>query len=332
MTRSIVTGGTGFLGRKLCRRLREAGHEVTALGRNEERGRQLEREGISFLALDLSRDPLKGRLRCYDYVFHCAAKAAAWGRRKDFEVMNVDVTRAVVDEALAAGVTRFVHVSTPVVYFRLRDQFALEESAPLPQRPVNAYAATKKKAEALVAQAAAQGLSTVTLRPQGIIGAGDETILPRFLEAGETTGIPLFGSGAQKLDLVYVGDVAEAMLLAAEVPPVVTGRTYNVTSGEPVVYKDFVERLFARLGKTPRFKRLPFWPVVGLAAVNERIHAWFSPHREPLLTVYKAGLLGTSRTLSIDAARRDLGYRPKVAVEEAVGEFAAWWQGHNPEV
>lgn len=116
--KALVTGATGFLGGHLARRLVREGWDVTGIGRNPEQGRRLEAEGIRFLNQDL-RDESGTAAACtgQDAVFHCAALSSPWGKYRDFYGCNVEAARILAEASLREGVRRFIHVSTPSVYF-----------------------------------------------------------------------------------------------------------------------------------------------------------------------------------------------------------------------
>src|SRR6185436_6065465 len=143
--RVIVSGATGFVGRRLCGHLQERGHAVVGLGRNPEKGRALESERTRFIACDLAADPASALLDAIgaaDAFVHAGALSSPWGARSDFMRANVAGTRNALTMARAAGVRRFVFVSSPAVCFRFADQLDVSEREPLP-RPVNFYAESK---------------------------------------------------------------------------------------------------------------------------------------------------------------------------------------------
>lgn len=175
MAAIAITGATGFLGGVLARRLLSLGQPVIAMGRDRDKLAALEKLGARVLPCDLSCGaPLADGLEA-DALVHSAALSSAWGRAADFRAANVTGTQSAVILTRSIGARRFVHISTPSLYFRFRDQPLVREDAALPP-PVNAYAATKREAEQ-VALAAAD-LDPVILRPRGIYGAGDVALLP----------------------------------------------------------------------------------------------------------------------------------------------------------
>ena len=146
--RVLVTGATGFLGGALLRHLRSRGCDPVALGRDAARCDRLKAAGFTTLRTDLSKpDPqLADRIGRLDAVVHCAALSSPWGRLSAFRAANVEGTRNALDLAARLGARRFVNISSPTVYFELKDRDNVGETAPLPP-PINAYARTKAEAE-----------------------------------------------------------------------------------------------------------------------------------------------------------------------------------------
>jgi nucleoside-diphosphate-sugar epimerase len=328
---ALVTGGTGFLGQALARRLRDGGWTVAAMGRNARVGAQLAAEGIAFVQADLT-DLAAVRRACagQNVVFHSGALSAPWGAYEAFYQANVVGTYNVAEASLSAGVGRLVHVSTPSLYFDGRDREGIKEADPLPARSVNAYAETKRLAEQMVDDAAARGLKALTIRPRGIFGPGDTTILPRLVKANAAGRLPLFDGGRARIDLTYVENVVDALLACARAPEAALGAKYNITNGEPITVGELLPRVFAAIDTPFRPTQVP--SAAGLAAATA-MEAWARATNgpEPLLTAYAVGLLSKHQTLDLTQARARLGYEPRVPLEDGIQAFAAWWkQEHRP--
>lgn len=332
MTKAMVTGATGFLGRHVCARLNRMGWQVTGLGRNAEAGATLEAEGIRFLSADL-RDETAVVNACagQDVVFHCGALSTPWGAYRDFKAVNVDGTLHVADGCLKHGVARLIHISTPSIYFEShRDRLGVREQDPLPPKPVNAYAATKLLAEQVALSAYASGLPTVILRPRAIFGPLDTALLPRLMRVNESRGIPLIGGGAARVDLTYVDNVVDAMLLGWEAPQEALGQAYNITNGEPVLLREVLRELFALMGTELRTFSLSYPVAYSAGGLLEGAHRLLPFLGEPMLTRYTVGVLAKSQTLDITRARQQLGYVPRVSVREGLRIFAEWWRSMEP--
>jgi nucleoside-diphosphate-sugar epimerase len=324
--RVLVTGGTGFLGRRVVGRLKQMGHEVRALGRNPAIGAQLTQRGIEFLQADLAEgDRVREACQGQEMVIHCGAAASPWGSYELFYRANVLGTRNVVNACRSQGVGRLIHVSTPSVYFSYHDRLMIKESDPLP-RPVNAYAKTKRMADDLVDAAFLNGLATVSIRPRAVFGPGDQAVLPRLIRVAQQGSVPLVGGGRSFVDMTYVENVVDALVLCLEAPPGVMGNKYNITNGEPVPVRSMMETLFSKLNLDVSYRALPFAVAYPVAASLEAFYRLFRKDSEPPLTRYSVGLMAKSQTLDIQAARSELGYEPKISLEEGFSRFAHWWK------
>jgi nucleoside-diphosphate-sugar epimerase len=312
--RIIVTGATGFLGGALIRYLNARGVDVLAIGRDRAKLAALDALGVRTLALDLCSSAPAPRLEGDAFV-HCAALSAPWGSSAAFHRANVVGTRTALDLARTAGARRFVHISTPSVYFRFRDQLDVREDMALPP-PVNDYAATKREAEGLVL--AAGDLDPIILRPRGLYGPGDTTLLPRLIAAARKRPLPLMNGGRAATDLTFVEDVVEAAWAAVHAAPNPALRIFNVSGGEALSVRDIAERAGERAKCAIRWRRTPAPAVFAFARLNEAACALL-PHRpEPLVTAYGAALFAFTQTLNIEAASTHLGWRPHVRFAEGL--------------
>jgi nucleoside-diphosphate-sugar epimerase len=315
----LVTGATGFLGKRVAAMLVDRGHRVIGAGRDRERASMLE---LPVRLVDLEGD-VAGLCDGVEAIVHCAGLSSAWAPYRRFEAANVRGTEHLLREAKRAGVKRFVHVSTSSVYARARDQYALAETSGLPRRPANDYVATKLAAEHRVRRA---GIPYAILRPRGIFGPGDTSIFPRLLRALSTRRLPVIGTGETLGDLTYVDNVAEAAALALEAPSSALDATYNVTNAEPVKVWRTIGELAKALDLPPPRRRLPFGAAIALAAALELRSLATRARPEPLLTRYTVTLLGCTTTLDVSSAMRRLGYRPRVSMDEGLARFVAWWK------
>ena len=325
--KALVTGATGFLGKRLAKRLADDGHEVVGLGRNLDAGRWLEENGVRFVSADLAdREAVVAACRDQEVVFHSGALSSPWGAYPAFYKANVEGTRNVIEGCRTHGIRRLVHVSTPSLYFNTEERLNVSEDDPLAETPVNHYAATKRMAETLVDAAHAHGLPVVTIRPRALFGPGDTTILPRLIRANERGALPLFGTEGPWVDVTYVDNVVDSLLLCASAPDHVLGRKYNITNGETVRMRHLLEKLFAALEVPARFRPMRYSVAYALAGTMEVAANAFMGGREPLLTRYSVNVLAKSQTLDISAARRDLGYTPRYSLDDGLAEFVAWWK------
>jgi nucleoside-diphosphate-sugar epimerase len=281
---SLITGGTGFLGRHVARALMHAGHAVTLLGRNFSGVADLIEQGATPLAVDLRDMPAVVRACAgMQAVCHSGALSAPWGRRADFFDINVGGTQAVLAGCRQHHVHRLIHISSPSVIFDGRDHVDATESAPYPPRFTSVYALTKKLAEDAVR--AAPEVPAVIVRPKAIFGPGDQTLLPRLIAAARRGRLPQIGDGHNRVDLTYVENVAHAVALALDAPQAV-GKTYTITNDEHVLLWEVIRQVLNRL-HIPAPKRVVALSVaLSSAWLMERWAALTK--REPRLTRYAA--------------------------------------------
>lgn len=326
----LVTGATGCLGRNLVDRLSVDGKcRITAVGRNRSIGALLVKKNVQFVAADLTDLPsIQTLVKGKQGVIHCAALTSPWGKRDDFYSSNVIGTDNIVSASLDAGIKRFVHVSTPSIYHDGNPRESISEADRLPTKHLTHYAATKLLAEQIVDQAYKKGLPTITIRPRAIFGPHDQAILPRLLRVARRGWFPLIGNGSAKVDITFVSNVVDALVLCLNSDDSNLGRKYNITNGEPMFVKDLLAQVFDALGVEVRFRPISYKAAYALATIIECAHR-IPPlsMREPEVTRYSIDLLGVSQTLDISAARRDLRYSPKISIVDGLKEIRRWMGG-----
>lgn len=328
--KALVTGATGFLGQALAIRLKQLGWEVTATGRNQQIGNTLSETGICFIPADLTEaETVISLCEGQEYVFHCGALSSPWGPYQRFYQTNVVGTKHVIQGCEKYHVRRLIHVSTPSIYFRYQDQLNIAENDPLPESKVNAYAETKWLAEQLVDEAHQRGLPVITIRPRALFGPGDNAILPRLLRANERGWIPLIDGGQVLMDITYVENVVDALLQCVDSPSSTLGKKYNITNGEPMLFVDLLTKLFTHLEQPLHPKNISFSTAYQLAGIMELFAKTIGQGKEPVLTRYTVGVLGKSQTLDISAARGELGYKPRISIDEGFERFIDWWRNEH---
>lgn len=314
MAAIAITGATGFLGGALCRRLLAEDQPVVALGRDRAKLAALKALGAETVSADLSGGPPDSGQQV-SAVVHCAALASAWGAHAAFHAANVLGTESAIAFAKNAGARRFVHISTPSLYFRFRDQLLVPEDAALPS-PVNAYAATKREAEARALTESA--LDPVVLRPRGLYGVGDTALLPRLMRAAKSGPLPLIRGGLAETDLTHVEDVVDAVRAALRLPLEPRQRIFNISGGEPLPVRRIAEAAGARAGVTVRWRKMPAALVFAAARAMEAAAHLHPGKPEPRVTAYGAGLFAFTQTLDLTAARTHLNWTPKISFEDGL--------------
>ena len=325
----LVTGSTGFLGGALARRLYSMGWNVTALGRNAAKLKQLESEGMSALQIDLkNKKAMSDVCKDQEIVFHCAARPSPWGNFETFYQANVIGTRNVIRGCEEHKVKQLVYVSTPSLYFNYTSRTNVKETDELPE-PVSNYAATKILAEQELDEAFGRGLATIAIRPRALFGPGDTVIFPRLIPRLQAGSLPILGDGENIVDLTYIENVVDALLLCAESPANTLGKKYNISNGEPVKIWKLVERICAELNLQPPKRKISYRAANAAAAALEFFYKLIPTQPEPPLTRISVSMMANSTTLDISAARNELGYQPKISVDEGFELFMKWWKEKN---
>lgn len=316
----LVTGATGFLGAHTAEFLKRQGCEVWAQGRNLAKGQHLTDRGFHFWAGDLADAQRVKQLPLdFDAVVHCAALSSPWGTYAEFESANVTATTHLLQHfSHQPQRPRVVYISSPSIYIEPRDRLSICESDALPQVSINAYIATKKEAERVVDRFRPHYEHLVTLRPQGIVGPGDNAIFPRILRAAQKGIVPRIGKGTVWMDLTYVANVVDAIWLGLNARPEARQGIYNISNGQPIDLHQTIDQVLRELRVAFRWKKISFRKAYRLGQILEWLGHNILGGREPVLTRYTACVLGLSRTLNIDLAKQQLGYEPRVSMESAM--------------
>jgi len=304
--RVFLTGGTGLVGRAVLARLLARGLAVRALAREDEAGRAAF-PSVEWVKGDLlDPRPFLGALRGAEVLLHCAGAMLpdpiACAR------VNRDGTRALLDGAAAAGVRRAVFVSTVAVYGDGPFRNATEEAALAGAGP---YARSKIGAEEAVLRSEAFVSGVCVLRPCGILGRGDRHLAPALRALVAPPSVPLPGAGRTPIDLVDAADLADLLVLTGVEARGGPG-PYNVTGGSPLSLREILEAAAEAAGSSPE------WRTLSLEEARAE-NAQAAERGEPP-PVHPSLLAAASleRTVSIDRARGELGYAPRVPPREAV--------------
>lgn len=325
--RSLVTGGGGFLGGAIVRRLLEMGDDVRTLQRGSYP--ELDVLGVECVRGDLAEGPTVERaVAGCDRVFHVAAKVEMWGPKEPFRLANVVGTRNILDAMLRHGVPRLIFTSSPSVVHAGADIEGADESLPYPDHYEAAYPETKAESERMVLAADGPGLATVALRPHLIWGPGDRTLVPSIVNRARKGQLRLVGDGASLIDTVYIDNAVDAHLAAAErldAGSPCAGRAYFISNDDPRPVKEIVNAFIAAAGLAPVEKSIPAGVAVAVGHVFETVHRILPATGDPRMTPFLARNLATAHWYDISAAKRDLGYRPRIGIDEGLRRLAAWF-------
>ena len=326
MKKVLVTGATGFLGKYVVEELSQQGYQVRAFGRNPKAGQSLENSLVTFFQGDLTKqEDLAQACQGMDMVVHAGALSTVWGAWEDFYQTNVLGTKYVLEACQETGIQRLVYVSSPSIYAAPRDQLAIKEGEDPQENKLNNYIRSKLASEKLFEDY--PDVPSIILRPRGLFGIGDTSILPRVLKLSQKIGIPLIGDGRQLMDMTCVENVALAIRLALEAPQA-SGEVYNITNGEPRAFKDLIEETLRGLGYPITYRKVPAPLLSVIASSLEFLYKVLKLKGEPPLTRYTYYLLRYSQTLDISKAERDLGYRPQISISEGIEQYVQDYRKH----
>ena len=320
----LVTGVSGFVGRHLAHRLLAQGCRVRGLCRAKRP--DLETLGIEMIYADLN-DANAARSACEDMdtVFHVAAKVGVWGRYQDFQRANVEGAQAITNGCRDFLVKKLVYTSTPSVVFNGRHLSGADETLPYGENIPCPYPTTKAIAEqaVLAANEVPPGnLKTVALRPHLIWGDDDPNLIPRVLDRARRGRLRIVGDGGNRVDLTHVDNVVDAHLLAeialdrqVDNP---SGKAYFISNDEPVLLWEWINELLQKLDIPPVRRKISLPAARRLGAAMETVWSLFRLKGEPPMTRFVASELAKDHWFDISAAKRDLGYRPRVSMTEGM--------------
>jgi 2-alkyl-3-oxoalkanoate reductase len=326
----LVTGAGGFLGSHITELLVEAGERARVLLRPGESIPEVAESDVDIHWGDLGdRAALEAALSGVDRVLHCAARTGPWGPEREYERTNLRGLETLLRTALAAGVRRFVHVSSITVHGNDVRGLA-DESAPFREEP-NPYSRSKVAGERLLERVTReQGAPVTIVRPGWIYGPRDRASFARIARMIETGRMTMVGGGDNRLPLIYVRDVALGVLLASEAPQA-EGRSYLLVNDEPVTRKDFIGAIAAELDAPVPTRRVPYRLALNLATAGEALARLARTRRPPPVMRYGIQLLGGENRFVITRARKELGFEPLVDLAEGVRRSVEWYRRSHEE-
>lgn len=331
----LVTGASGLLGSSVARRLVEAGHPVTTLQRRPSGVEGARDVQGSVTDPDSVADALAGDgdLPPVTAVVHMAAKVSMAGDPADFDAVNIEGTRTLLAAAKKAGVTRWVHISSPSV---AHAGTALMGDGASPASPALArgdYARTKAAGELLALDADADDFRVLALRPHLMWGPGDTQLTERIIDRARAGRMPVLGDGGALVDMLYVDNAVDAIVAALPALERVHGEALVVTNGQPRMIGEMLGRLALAGGAEPPALRVPSG--VGLVAGSAVEAVWTrlpqsakdAGDGEPPLTRFLAEQLTTAHWFDQRRTREVLQWEPAVSMEEGLERLAAHYGG-----
>ncbi len=319
----LITGGTGYIGGAMTRRLLDRGDQVVLLARTPAKAAPLQALGAEVSAGDLTdRASLDRAVAGCDAVVHCAGipRPATW---RVFRRVHVTGTESLVSAARSAGVKRLLYLASLAVVFDGNDVNGSDETLPYPKKFIDPYSQTKAEGEQLALAANdPAGMTVTSVRPAMVWGPGDSTILPIMARLSRSLlGIPVPGDGAKLEATTYIDNLTDGMLAALDSPKA-SGRTYFLLDDFQISARDFLSRQLEAIGVEPRYCRIPRHMAGGIGWLLDRTAGLL---RLPVpLAYFGYRMAVTERCVSTTRAQEDLGYRPAVGLEDGLARLAAW--------
>lgn len=322
----LVTGANGFVGAMLCRKLAERRHKVRGMVRKTSDLSLL--EGIPMercLGSLEDRESLAKACEGARVVFHAASAVSDWGSMEFFRKAIVDGTQNLLEEAIRAGVKRFVYVSSVVVHSFIDAQDMSEES---PQLPIPfPYGRAKREAEDLVMRYhGLRGMEIVIVRPGDVFGPGDRVTLLKMAPRLERGKMLLIDGGRTLGAHTYVENLADGLILAGTKKEA-SGETFVITDGFKLSWAGYFEKLTRALDVPPVRASVSPGLASAAAVFLEFVYGILRIRHRPLVTRFLVAHIRGDFHFRVDKARRILGYAPVVDVEEAVRRTAEWYIG-----
>jgi 2-alkyl-3-oxoalkanoate reductase len=326
----LITGATGFVGSHIAMACCRRGMMVRTLARSGSDTQLLDELGVQVQRGDLTDSAAVAKaMEGVDIVVHCAAKVGDWGPTDEYRKVNVEGLRHLLDMCKGQTVERFVHMSSLGVY-AARHHHGTDETVPPPDHHMDGYTQSKVEAEQLARRYERElGVPVVILRPGFVYGPRDRIVMPRLIASLKEGTFRYLGGGGRAMNTIYVDNLVEAVGLAIYSQQAV-GQVYNLTDGELVSKRQFIEAIAEGMGIPAPRRSVPLW----LARLLMKV--MYFTHRKagapPRLTQARYKFLGLNLDFNIEKAKAELGYHPRVPFEDAIRSTMAWYRQNMPEL
>jgi nucleoside-diphosphate-sugar epimerase len=323
----LVTGGTGFTGKALVKRLLDDGHQVVAMDYKEgHRTDELHRWGARVVIGTVTdREAVRRSMAGVEVVQHLAAAFRELDvPESHYDHVNVDGTRICLEEAKAVGVKKFIYCSTCGIHGNVKQPPTDEEHN---IAPADYYQSTKYKAEPVCLEFMQRtGMPVTIIRPSAIYGPGDPERFYMIFKRVARGRFPMFGNGKTLYHPLYIDNLVDALVLAMN-PKRGGGQAYLIADAEYVPIEDLVRRVGRSMGVDVRIPHFPLWPLIAAGRACEKVCKPF--HVSPPIFPRRVDWYRQNRAFNIGKARRDLGYEPKVGLDEGLRRTFEWYRAEG---
>jgi len=325
----LVVGGCGFLGRYIVEQLLERGEAVRVFDLHK----RFDDERVTFFVGSIrNEDDLRPALTGATTVYNTVSPPHGGSYQMYYDV-NVEGTELLLKVARECGVKQFIHTSSSSVVFAGKNLNGVDETQPFPAKHIDPYSKTKEIAEKTVLEQNGQGgMLTIALRPSGIFGPRDGQFFPTLIEAARSGKWKYqLGDGKNKQDFTYVGNVAHAHLLAADKlvdGSKVAGEAYFITNDEPKGPWEIIGKAYQDLGFGKPYIVLPTFLMWYLSLFIDFLVMLVSPFVKlhPSFSFFRVATVTANRYFNINKAKKDLGYKPIVPLNEALDKTIAYFR------
>ncbi len=324
MGKILVTGGTGFLGSHLIDRLVREGEKVRVLIRPTSSLKyisdHIKNNSVEIVTGDLT-DPESLKIACQQIsaIFHTAAVIDLSKSKETFEAINIDALDNLVEIACNHRVRRFIYVSTIGSY--KWQQSPIDEN--VEQQPSNIYELSKLEGENIVMRAHRnRGLEAVIIEPSAIYGPRARIVVPEMLWYIQRSWMPMIDGGQKRLNMVYVTDVVDSLLLAYRKQEA-TGERFIIGSDESYTYKEILDTLAEILGLQPLRWSIPYDIAKFISTLIGYFSKLFNIDTLPLWNYID--YMATDLVINIEKAESILGYKPRVKLYEGLINTVNWF-------
>lgn len=329
----LITGATGFIGKRLVAALSEVDAGISVLARNGRKAEELKAQfpKIKIIPGDLENpDEYIRYLSSINTIYHLGAKTGIWGDREEFEKANYYGTKNLVDAAKKYGANKFIYYSTQNVTYRygffVRPKLQDQNTPYLNENEYrDYYSLSKTKAEKYVLAKNREGFFATAIRPGWAWGPGDTNLFSPIVAMTQKRLIVMTGGSQNLAATSYVDNINHAAILAGQNPHA-GGKAFYVTDDHPVTVRKFIYDLLDAAGLPFPNVFLPYFIAYPFTAGMEFAYRFFKLKGRPPLTRFDVYALAKDMLIDISASKKILGYQPIVSYAEGMKQFKFWWE------